>query len=171
MEVKGEYVILGRCLNGVRVNAYVIKHTGTGVVSIVSKKETEYMAEKKQIINCTGQVYGGKILLKGTNCKLVDLPNYDLNGQLITKDKDISNKEIADLKIVARIVTGKNTVGYVIYKLDSNGNVDKRSIEREKVLVLAREGKIVNARVQMFNSKPLLRGVKCELAQLPVVRV
>ncbi len=171
MASRGLYIITGRCLEGVRVKGYVVKHIETGECKVISKADTEYLAQSKQIINCTGQVYEGKVVLKGTKCKLVDLPNYDLQGKLIQKDKSADNKNVPLLSIKARIVDGKNTIGYVIYGLTMSGESMEKKIERDKVLVLAREGKISNARVQMFNNKPLLRGVKCELAQLPVVRV
>ena len=163
--------LIGRCLNGVKVVGYVIMDKNTKIVRVISKEETDYLVMNKAVDNCIGQIYEGKVLLKGLNCKLIDLPNYGLDGRLITKEISQTEKNQAYLSITARIMKGKSTIGYVIYGLGNSGEAMEKNIEREKVLTLAQEGKLTNARAQKFNNKLLLRGVNCELAQLPVVRV
>lgn len=170
MTRSNNYTVVGRCLEGVKVIAYVIKDNVTMNTSIVSKDATERLVMNKLVENCTGQFYDGKIIIKGVNCKLTDMPNYNLSGDIIVKEVMGKAKKVAKLEIRARVVYGKTTVGYIVRSLDSSSNTDRR-LDRKTVVELARDGKIANARAQRFNDKMLLRGVNCELSQLPIIRI
>lgn len=162
------YQVIGRCPVGVRVKAYVLKNVHNGEVQVIDKDTVYRMAMQKRIVNCSAQEYDGKIVFKGIKFKLTDLPNYNIDGTLQVRDRKQNKHE--DLVISSRIVLGKNTIGYILSRRDTSGNIQRAKVTREKVIELAREGKITNARVQRLNNKFLLRGVSCELSQLPVVR-
>lgn len=165
------YKIIGRCLNGVRVEGYVVQDMVNGATTVLNKLETEDLVMRKLVKNCTGQLYNGKVILKGVNCKLVDLPNFTLDGKPIQKKDKTKERKVPSIRIVARIVKGKNTLGYVLYRTDSKGRIQEAKVERSKVIKMAREGKIANARAQRSNDTYVLRGVDCELAQLPVFKI
>lgn len=160
------YIAIGRYTEGVNVLGYVLKELSSGSTALVCRQEVENLAINRLVSNISAQIYGGKIIMKGLNCKLSELTNYDSTGNIISKQsKKLENKE--DIVISARIIEGKSTIGYVV-TLRSNGiKCGEKRLSRDKVLELARNGYISNARVQMSNSKPVLRGVNCELAKLP----
>lgn len=167
--LEGYHKIIGRCTAGVRVKAYVLLNVHTNEHKVVDKDIVYKMALNKRIINCYAQEYAGKVVLKGTKGKIVDLPVYNMDGTpLVSKKKENKN---TDWFIKSRIVYGKSTIGYIVSHTDIYGNTVNKKIDRDKLIGLAREGKIANARVQRLNDKFLLRGVSCELSQLPVVRV
>lgn len=164
-----KYIVIGRYAEGVNVLGYVLQDTITGQTNLMPRSTVEELAMNKFIGNISAQIYGGKVILKGLNCKLSSLPNYDSNGNIVTKqDKKCQTSE--ELKLSARILSGKTTIGYVISVLNNGVECNKKKISREDTMKLARKGLISNARVQMSNGKPVLRGVSCELAKLPSLR-
>ena len=165
--MKYMYRIIGRSLCGVKVIGYMLENVMTFERGIYSKKQTEELALNKQIVNCTAQIYKDKIIIKGIRCKLVELPDFNENGIQIKK-KHMEDKHT--IVIVSRVMRGKHNLAYVLEYRINNNTIDTRTLEREKVLNMAREGLIENARVQKLNNRYLLRGVKCELSQLPVIR-
>lgn len=160
------YIAIGRYTEGVNVLGYVLQDILTGNKALVSRQEVEMMAINRAIGNISAQVYDGKIIMKGLNCKLSELANYDSNGNIISRQsKKSENSE--DIVITARIIEGKSTVGYVVALRNNGAKCEEKRVSREQILNLARRGYISNARVQMSNGKPVLRGVNCELAKLP----
>jgi hypothetical protein len=166
-----QYRIVGRCMDGVHVVGYVLMDLITGERRIVTTEETHYLVLNKQVDNCKGQLYNGQVYLKGVGCKLIDLPTYDKYGRPIEKVQKVKYKPRATAIIIGRILNDRNVIGYIVQAIDSNGNVVKKRLKREEVIKLAREGKIANARVQMFNGEYILRGVGCNLSQLPAVNI
>ena len=67
--------------------------------------------------------------------------------------------------IVGTIKSGRNTVGYVI----QNAGCGLKRVKRQQVIELAKAGKIGNARVQMYKGAPILKGVNCDISQLPKI--
>ena len=169
--MNGPYKIIGRYTEGVKVIGYALQNADTGEVGVINKQIVEQLALSKAIMNCSGQFYDDKVVLKGINCKLVNLPNCTADGRIVSKEKELISNKQEPLYINARIVDGKNIVGYRLFRLNDNGDKVEKNIERDKVLQLARSGLIANARVQRSNDKLLLRGVKCDLAQLPMMRL
>lgn len=157
------YCIIGRYMDGVRVIGYEMESVD-GQRDRMTKRQVEELALNKQVINCTAQKYINPktneetIVLKGVGCKLSSLPYISLN----------KNKGKVDKRglIIERIVDGKNTLGYVV-ELHSG---EVKNITREQTMMLARKGSLKNARAQMSRGELLLRGVKCDLAKLPVIR-
>lgn len=164
-----KYMVIGRYVSGVSVLGYVLRRNSDGDVSLYSRGEVEIMASKKQIGNITTQKYKGKIIMKGTDCKLTDLPNYDINCNIISDSIKSGSKHEA-IYITARILDGKTTTGYMVSLICNGVSVGNKTVSREKVIELAKMGHIANARVQMSGKSAVLRGHNCELAKLPIYR-
>ncbi len=170
MAKEHRYMAVGRYIDGVNVLGYLLRDSHTQKVNLIDRKTVENLALNKLIGNITAQLYEGKVILKGVNCKLNTLPSCDHEGNI----KSLSQIKIPlgdKLVITSRIMNKKNIIGYVIQLMCNGVQVDKKSISREDVLRLAKDGYITNARVQYFNRKPVLRGVNCDLAQLPIIKV
>lgn len=148
------YEIMGRITEGTTVIAYIVKNRESDDVINISKEDTEQLALNKQIYNCHAQVYGNLVNLKGINCKLSKLPKYDKDGNEL-EVKYRKKRKQADLILTARIVQGRTVVGYRVSKIDNLD--DYVHLTRDKVMELAKDGKIINAKVQKSNGKVLLR--------------
>lgn len=159
--------VVGRCMNGVRVIGYIAVDNKTRAKLYFDKEQFQNLVINKQVVNCTGQVYEDKIIIKGVNCQLSKLPKFDHNGNPI-KHKKVREKEDRKLVIVGKITDSKEIVGYRL-GYNVNGQINYKDIPRKAVLQLARDKKIKNARVQMSNNRMLLRGVGCDLSKLPSV--
>ena len=66
-------------------------------------------------------------------------------------------------RIVGTLKSGRNTVGYMV----QNAGCGTKRLSRADVIKLAKQGRIGNARVQQYQGRDLLRGVDCNLDQLP----
>lgn len=165
-----KYTIAGRYMDGVSVKGYfLIDVYGNGTP--VDRVTVEEMALNGQILNCTAQKYKGKTVMKGkevdgVSTKLSKLPVVD-----VSKTKKLEpevNKDNRDkYTIIARIVDKKYVKGYVVCDYTKA----RRNLTREKVIELAKQSKITNARVQMDNGVPILRGKDCDLASLPGIKL
>lgn len=160
--------VVGRCMDGVRVIGYIAVDNSTRARLYFNKEQFQGLVINKQVTNCTGQVYGNKIIIKGVNCQLTKLPKFDVNGNQI-KSENANEKETNKMVIIGKITDSKEVVGYRLKYL-SNGQLKYKDVPRKIVLELARDKKIKNARVQMFNNRLLLRGVDCDLSKLPSVQ-
>lgn len=167
-----QYQIVGRYMDGKEVTAYHLQSLDSGKAGRYSREQTAYLVGRGQVTNCSGQIYQDKLLLRGVDCSLDDLPVQQENGELRRKDnighvrKGTSGGEAMEQTLViGRIAQGRNIVGYII----KNAGNGKMAVDRVKFLELARSGRIGNARVQMYQGKPIIKGVNCNLQQLPVV--
>lgn len=162
-------IAIGRYTEGVNVLGYIIKDLSTGESKLLPRADVEKLALDKKICNITAQVYCGKILIKGIDCKLSSLPNYDSKGRLIDKTENVNRKQ-EGLMVTARIMNGKSTTGYVLALLTNGAKCGEKRLSKDKVIQLAEDGHIMNLRVQKSNGKYVLRGVNCELAKLPSIK-
>ena len=69
--------------------------------------------------------------------------------------------------LIAVIVKGRSAVGYVV----QNAGGAQKEIDRKTVLKMAQKGQIGNARAQLYNGQAILRGVGCDLRDLPIKRI
>ena len=160
--------VIGRCMDGVKVVGYVAMDNSTKDKIYFNKEQFQNLVIHKKVLNCTGQVYEDKIVIKGVNCQLARLQRYDLNGNKINNinTEDKTNK----LEIIGKITDSKEVIGYRIMYI-SNGQIKHKDLRRQTVLDLAKDKKIKNARVQMSNNRILLRGVNCDLSKLPSIQL
>ena len=165
-----EYQIVGRYMDGKEVTGYHLQSMETGKSGRYTREQVAYLVGRDQITNCVGQIYQDKVLLRGKGMSLEDLPVQQEDGTLkrtenigeIRKGTTASDA-MEQWLIVGTIKSGKNTVGYVV----QNAGCGIKKVKRQQVLDLARNGKIGNARVQMYNDRELLRGVGVNLDELP----
>lgn len=164
--IGARYEIIGRVTERTSVIAYIIKdnHSG-GNIYPMEKSMVEQLALNKQIYNCTGQIYGNIINLKGINCKLNQLPRYDRLGNKVIDENKGKRKVTADLELVGKVQKGRVITDYILISLT---NPDKPfKLPRDMVLKLAQEGRVVNAKSQKNGEEIMLRGVEgFNLAQL-----
>lgn len=171
------YSVVGRYMNGsVVTNYHIIGEDGSQFK--VSKNQLVRLIDQGKIVNCRVQMYNDKPILRGKGINLNDLPIYDekrskiKNGENLGlvkprgKDSD-PNSVFGQLLIEGRIMSGNICVGYVVVNA---GGIKKR-LSKEKVYMMAAEKQIGNARVQMYNNKPILRGVGISLDKLPSIQV
>ena len=83
------FMVVGRIKEGTKVLGYLIIDRERGK-RIIKKDVFEQMALSKQIRNCTGHVYKDengkcKVVLRGINMKLTELPAYNKEGQKLRK--------------------------------------------------------------------------------------
>ena len=165
-----KYKLVGRCLDGVRVEGYIVQELKTGRTVFAPKDTVDKLALSRQIENCVTQKYNGEIKIKGKGCKIVNLPLCDKNGRLIGRDNKVKEKEKGDWEIVGRIMNKQRTLGYRL-RYNDGYNMKVTDKRRDDVILMAKHKLISNARVQLSKGESILRGVGCELTQLPTYRV
>jgi small nuclear ribonucleoprotein (snRNP)-like protein len=156
--IGAKYEIIGRVPNGKSISAYILKDKTTGKNVSMEKTIVEQLALNRQIYNCSAQVYGEIVNLKGINCKLSQLPKYDRYCNMIIDKVQEEKEDIADLKLVGKVQNGRVITDYVVVTIKEPDNLMK--LPRDTVIRLAQDGRIVNARSQMNGSEILLRGVQ-----------
>lgn len=164
-----EYQIVGRYMRGKEVTGYHLQSISTGKSSKYTREQVCFLVGREQVTNCTGQIYNDKVLLRGKGMSLEDLPisQEPTEGKEESKE-DAKNRQQAQkamnqLQIVGALRSGKNVVGYMV----QNAGCATKRLRRADVIELVKNGKISNARVQTYNGKVLLRGVNCNLDELP----
>ena len=174
------YTIVGRYMDGKEVVGYHLHSMETGKAGRYSKEATAFLVGNDQVMNCTGQVFKGELLLRGNGIKLNDLPVKQENGDLSRTDNigkvrrgTSASDAMTQVKIVAVLVNGRNTWGYIV----QNAGGARITVVKEELLEAAKEGKIGNARVQNYTDKStgktsvILKGVNCDLKDLPRFKV
>lgn len=169
---RAEYQIVGRYMDGKEVVAYHLQSLETGKAGRYTREQVAYLVGRGQVTNCEAQIYQDKLLLRGKGISLEELPVQQENGCLsrtgnLGKIRRGTNTDdaLTQLLIVASIVKGRNVLGYVI----QNAGGGQTRVDRMKLLELARDGRIGNARVQMYKGAPILKGVNCDISQLPKI--
>lgn len=169
-----QYQIVGRYMNGSEVTGYYLQSIDTGKSGKFTKGQVCFLIGRKQVTNCTAQLYKDDVLLRGNGMSLNDLPIINEDGELRnsgnlgnirkgTKAVDAVNM----FTIVGAIKSGRNVVGYVV----QNAGCGIKKLRRDQVIKLAQQGKIGNARVQSYNGSLILRGVGCDLGDLPAENI
>lgn len=173
MAAKIMYQIVGRYMDGTEVTGYHLQSMDRGKSGRYTREQVAYLVGRDQVTNCSGQIYKDKLLLRGVGISLDDLPVQQENGVLSRTEnigkvrKGVSAADaMTQVMIVKCVIDGKNTLGYIV----QNAGGQTKYVDRATLLEMAREGKIGNARVQDYNGKVLLRGIDCNLNQLPIVK-
>lgn len=165
-----QYQIVGRYMDGKEVTGYHLQSLDTGKSGKYNKEQVCFLVGREQVTNCEGQIYQDKVLLRGKGISLDDLPVQQENGSLSRTDNigkirrgTSASDAMTQVVIVGSVVRGRNVLGYII----QNAGGGKTRIERDKLLELARAGRVGNARVQMYQGRMILKGVGVDLSQLP----
>ncbi len=164
-----QYQIVARAMSGKEVTGYYLQSFESGKQGFYTKEQVAYLVGRDSITNCKGQLYQDKVLLRGVGISLEDLP--------IVNDDGIKNSDnlgrirrgttaadaVNQVNIIGLIVNGRNTLGYIV----QNAGGGTANVERNKLLSIAREGKVGNARVQLYRGQMILKGVNCDISALP----
>ena len=162
-----DFTLVGRQTSGTSVIGYMVMDNRTGKVQSVDKNTVYNLALNKRIEGVIAQEYMGRITMKGVHTKISSLPEYDKEGNLI-KSTDISEGK-KRLYITYKVIDGKTTLGYGVDLYNQGRIISKCVITREQLIQFARAGTVINARCQTSNGKDILRGVGCNIAELPSV--
>lgn len=165
-----QYQIVGRYMNGKTVTGYHLQSIDTGKAGKYTKEQVCFLVGRDQVTNCSCQIYKDGVLLRGKGMSLDDLPVQYEDGKMkntenmgkIAKDATASDV-MTKFTIVGKLTSGRKTVGYVV----QNAGLGIKKVKRSQVIELAKAGKIANARVQVYQGKDILRGVGCNLDELP----
>jgi hypothetical protein len=169
-----QYSVVGRYMSGREVTGYHLQSIESGKTGRYTKEQLCFLIGRDQVSNCTAQIYKDTIVLSGKGIRLDSLPVKQETGELKNTEsvgkvrKDTSAADVmSQFMIVGIIKYGRNTIGYTI----KNAGGATKKIKRDQVMQLAQAGKLGNARVQRYQDKLLLRGVNCNLDELPCEQV
>lgn len=168
-----QYQIVGRYMDGTSVTGYQMQSIETGKSGKFTREQAAFLVGRGQVTNCDASIYQDKVIFKGIGVSLESLPIIR-DGKVSNTDrighvrKDVTPEQaVNQLMISGVIVSGRNTVGYVI----RNAGGQEKKIKREDCLKLASQNRLGNARIQNYNGKVILRGVGVNLNELPVINV
>lgn len=171
---RAEYQVVGRYMNGKEVEGYHIQSLESGRSMKINKNQMAYLVGRGQITNCEGQLYKDKVLYRGVGISLDDLPVKQLDGGLSRTDAvghirrgDTAEDAMTKLMIIGSVARGRIVESYIV----KNAGGATATLPKKEIVDLARQGKIGNARVQMYNGTELLRGVGVNLNELPCKRL
>lgn len=165
-----QYQIVGRYMDGKEITGYHLQSMESGKAGKYTKEQVCYLVGRDQVTNCSGQIYQDKVLLRGVGISLDSLPVQQEDGSL-SRTENVGKVRrgstgadvMTQFMLIGCITEGRYTVGYVI----QNAGGGQTQISREQLINLAKQGKIGNARVQQYQGKMILKGVNCDLNQLP----
>lgn len=168
-----QYQIVGRYMDGTSVTGYQMQSIETGKSGKFTREQAAFLVGRGQVTNCDASIYQDKIIFKGIGVSLESLPIIR-DGKVSNTDRighvrrDVTPEQaVNQLMISGVIVSGRNTVGYVI----RNAGGQEKKIKREDCLKLASQNRLGNARIQNYNGKVILRGVGVNLNELPVINI
>ena len=168
-----QYQIVGRYMDGTSVTGYQMQSIETGKSGKFTREQAAFLVGGGQVTNCDASIYQDKVIFKGIGVSLESLPIIR-DGKVSNTDRighvrrDVTPEQaVNQLMISGVIVSGRNTVGYVI----RNAGGQEKKIKREDCLKLASQNRLGNARIQNYNGKVILRGVGVNLNELPVINI
>lgn len=160
-------------MDGTSVTGYQMQSIETGKSGKFTREQAAFLVGRGQVTNCDASIYQDKVIFKGIGVSLESLPIIR-DGKVSNTDRighvrrDVTPEQaVNQLMISGVIVSGRNTVGYVI----RNAGGQEKKIKREDCLKLASQNRLGNARIQNYNGKVILRGVGVNLNELPVINV
>ena len=118
-EQRMNYQLVGRYMKGKEVTGYHIQSIETGETCRASKELVCFLTGREQVINCTGQIYHGKVILRGKGICIEDLPiqqesNDFNNTEKIVKPKTNNNKNTKQYMITGSLIKDEILIGYTI---------------------------------------------------------
>lgn len=175
------YEVTGRYMNGTVVCGYNIVDTN-GENKRVTREQLIFLLGKGVISNCTGQIYGNQVIIRGLGgLNINELPIIDIvngkvrNGSEVTNvnpSKESVSNIFKQVSLTSRIMKGKTNIGF---EVRTHGGTKIR-LSREEILDLASKKLVTNAVVQNYNNKgvkkKILRGVGIDIREdLPVINI
>lgn len=181
MTANEKYVVTGRYMNGTEVSGYHIVSSLGKIQKKVTREQFIFLLGRGIIANCTGQLYGNQVIIRGTNgVNIGELPIFDEKTGSIRKSEGITNVKpkngdmaqvLGQWTITARLMCGRENIGFEV----KNHGGQVRRLPREQVVDMADSKLISNAVVQNLNengkSRKLLRGAGVDLRDLTTIIV
>ena len=165
-----EYKLIGRMTSGVVVHGYVLQDLRDGKIVNMSKEDTYRLALDKKISNVNAQLYNGKVNIRGIGMKVSKLLNYDMNGNIALGNNAGSQNKSGEKKayLTGRYKEGRNIKGYRVAVYRSGVKLYESFVDRAKVMEYAKKGLIENVRYFKNQDMEMLRGVNCQISELPI---
>ena len=149
-----------RIMDGVSVKAYELVDAA-GMTYRYTKEETEELALKGLIHGVKAQRCNGVVTIKGKDgFKIKDLETIN-----IRQKEEVDMRPTLVRKI--KIENNREIVGYVLQNYDSS--MDVRTLEG--LVKLAANDKIKNIRINKSGNKMIVRGVNCNLNDIPTIKM
>lgn len=179
--VRNEYVVTGRYMDGTRVVGYHLIGTN-GISRRYQREEFAFLVGAGKVKDCAGRINdqdvaeeGNNVQFWGTNgLNIQALPqksvqNPDEIRSVGRANPNVNPNQCQLVQLICKDDDMKVIVGYVAVTSDGQ----KAMLKREKVLQMAKNNLIANARLQMANGKPILRSrdPKVKLTDLPRIQV
>lgn len=151
-----EYRLVGKYRKGNSIVAYQLQNINNNTSNRFSREQVIYLVGRGQVLNCTGQLNGDTVILRGNGINMEELPTITLD-----------NNGNISFKIVAEIKDGSKRWGFMVQ--DSAGN--KKGLDLKSVIRLAKDNSIINAEFkQTANGSYTLIGTNgTNLTALPCV--
>jgi len=179
------YRVTGRYMSGSNVEAYhLVGEDGSQMMA--NRDRILVLIGHGQIENMRIQFNDGEAIIRGKGVNLNTLPVYDVtkcsyrgnqasqvaNNSGVNRTKGSPGTAMGQFTITKRIMEKNICRGYVV--VDMSGT--ERKISKEKVMELAHARLISNAVLNQCRqpdgkSKIILRGINCNLKELPVIVV
>lgn len=169
--MSGRFRLIGRVMDGTKVNGYWLQDGVTGKSGYMQKEAVDKMALAKMISNCTAQSYKDVVTLKGKGFFVSKLPKYDKYGHLVDasqeKAKQVQSKIEPEYALMYKVMNSKLNTGFYALHLKTGNKV---FLTREEVIQLATAGKIQDVRTNRSKDKFILRGTKTQIEDLPAIQ-
>ena len=109
--MNGRFRLLGRVMDGTKVNGYWMLDELTGTFGYMPKDKADQLALAKMINNCTAQYYQGVVTLKGNGFKVSKLPKYDKYGNVVDNSSKSrasqSSKIEPEYALISKVMNSK----------------------------------------------------------------
>lgn len=145
------YEIIGRYMNGPSVEAYALRDTKTQKSVRVTREQAAFLVGRQQIRGVTGRLYQDQLIIEAQDgfTKLADLPKYDVNkGEVRFKSENMQGTKRKPLNFDSVVLRGKYAGGGFVVEDGSGAHI----IDREQLLVLLNQKRVINASLQVFNN-------------------
>lgn len=152
------YRVSTRIMDGVQVLAYDVID-GNGGVHRFTKNEFDRLALNGQIENVHAQTSNGKIYIKGTN----GLKLKSLKALNVSKQSNVDMR--CSIRAKIKFPANRNIMGFIVECYDNSREV----ITTNQAKMMAENGKLKNARINKVKGERILRGVDCNLTEIPTI--
>lgn len=158
--------------NGTMVTGYGLVDSETRRPKTYSREQVAFLAGRKQIIGLASQISNGAVIYKGTEIPLKNLPVKQQaapNRATVTDSQDkayVATPEARGRKslsangrymIFGRVRSKDNKHITEGYKVVDRKTSDAAVLNKEQVICLIRHNQVVNARVQVWNGRTIIR--------------
>lgn len=154
-----KYRVRNRVMSGVQVLGYDVADNCSNRLYRLNKEDFNRLALNNQIIDVHAQTSNGKVYCKGIN----GLRLKDLNTVNITRSSEVDLRFSIRSKI--KFPNNRSIVGFLVDCYDKKTRV----ITTQQAKLMASEGKIKNLRVNKVKDNQILRGIGCNLAEVPTI--